>query len=164
MSVSIKMRPPRQRIQRRAVLWWTLRAALLVAILAGALGAAAMIWESSRTWTVPILIGVAAIGLVYTAAVPSWRYAVHRWETTEEAVYAASGWFVRDWRIAPISRIQTVDTRRGPLEQLMGLSTLVVTTASSSGAINIHGLEPEEARAVADRLAEVTQRTEGDAT
>ena len=164
MNVPIALRPPRHRIQRRAVAWWTLRALCLVLPLTGGLAALVLLWEPSRPWTGPLLAIVVLLGAAYTAGVPSWRYAVHRWETTEEAVYAASGWFVRDWRIAPISRIQTVDTTRGPLEQLMGLATLVVTTASSSGAVYIRGLAPADATAAADRLAEITQRTPGDAT
>jgi membrane protein YdbS with pleckstrin-like domain len=146
------------------VAWWTLRALCLVLPVTGALAAAMVVWESSRPWTGPLLVAAAVLGTAYTAAVPSWRYAVHRWETTDQAVYAASGWFVRDWRIAPISRIQTVDTSRGPLEQLMGLATLVVTTASSSGAVYIRGLTPKDATEAAGRLAEITQHTPGDAT
>lgn len=45
---------------------------------------------------------------------PLWCYAVHGWEADDEAVYARSGWVVCEWRIAPIFRIQTVDTVRGP--------------------------------------------------
>ncbi len=164
MQTSISLRPPRHRVQRRAVLWWTLRSLLLTVVLAGALATVYLLWDASRPWTGPAALAVAALGLAHTAAVPSWRYAVHRWETSAEAVYASSGWFVRDWRVAPISRIQTVDTTRGPLEQLLGLSTLVVTTASSSGAVYIRGLAPADATAAADRLAEITQDTPGDAT
>lgn len=164
MNAPIPLRPPRHRVQRRAVAWWTLRAGCLTLAAAGLPAVLYALWEASRPWTGPPAVAAAVLGACYTAAVPAWRYAVHRWETTEEAVYAASGWFVRSWRIAPVSRIQTVDTSRGPLEQLMGLATLVVTTASSSGAVHIHGLAPADATAAADRLAEITQRTPGDAT
>jgi membrane protein YdbS with pleckstrin-like domain len=146
------------------VAWWTIRALCVLLPLTGGLAALYLGWTASRPWTGPLLVATVLLGAAYTAGVPSWRYAVHRWETTEEAVYAASGWFVRDWRIAPVSRIQTVDTTRGPLEQLMGLATLVVTTASSSGAVRIHGLAPADASAAADRLAEITRHTPGDAT
>src|SRR4051794_41629800 len=64
---------------------------------------------------------------------PRWRFAVHRWEAAPDAVYTQSGWFDQERRIAPVSRIQTVDTERGPLEQLFGLSSVTVTTASAAG-------------------------------
>jgi membrane protein YdbS with pleckstrin-like domain len=59
------------------------------------------------------------------------RFRIHRWEVTDEAVYTLSGWLVREWRIAPISRVQTVDTEHGPLQQLLRLATVTVTTASA---------------------------------
>ena len=72
---------------------------------------------------------------------PQWRYRVHRWETSADAVYTQSGWFNQERRIAPISRIQTVDSHRGPFEQLFGLANVTVTTASAAGPLEIHGLD-----------------------
>jgi membrane protein YdbS with pleckstrin-like domain len=60
--------------------------------------------------------------------------------------------------------VQTIDAVRGPLEQLLGLSTLRVTTASSYGAIDIGGLDRETAAQLADALTAITQQTPGDAT
>lgn len=160
----VRLRPPCHRVERRAIALWTARAFCLVLPLAALLGFFHLLWEASRTWVGPLLIAVGVLGAVYAAAMPVWRYAVHRWETTEVAVYSATGWWVREWRIAPVSRIQTVDTVRGPLDQLLGLATLVVTTASSSGALHIRGLAPDTATEAADRLTEITQLTPGDAT
>lgn len=143
---------------------WAARALSLVTPLILVLAACYLLWSASRTWTGPLLVVTGVLGAAYVAVMPPWRYAVHRWEVTDEAVYAAAGWFVREWRIAPLSRIQTVDTVRGPLDQLLGLSTLVVTTASASGAVTIRGLEPGTAREAADRLNRTTQLTPGDAT
>lgn len=163
-QVRIALRPPRHRVQRRAIAWWTLRALALSGALIGVLAAGWLIWEGSRPWTGPLLVAAGLLGVAYAAVMPVWRFAVHRWETTDEAVYAASGWIVREWRIAPVSRIQTVDTQRGPLEQLLGIASLIVTTASSSGPVHIRGLDPADAREAADALGRVTQRTPGDAT
>ena len=88
---------------------------------------------------------------------PQWRYRVHRWEDTDTALYTQSGWITQERRIAPIARIQTVDTHRGPIEQLFRLANVTVTTASAAGPLKIHGL----ARPEADRLvAELTERTQ----
>lgn len=158
------LRPPAHRVERRAIWFWLLRAMCLVIPLLAVLAAAYAWWDAARPVLGPILVGAAALGVLYAAAMPPWRYAVHRWETTAEAVYARSGWYVREWRVAPISRIQTVDTSRGPIEQLLGLATLAVTTASSHGAIYIRGLDEPTAAAAADRLTTITEQTPGDQT
>jgi membrane protein YdbS with pleckstrin-like domain len=108
------------------------------------------------------LVVTALVAAAHVSVMPRWRYAVHRWEAAPHAVYTQSGWFDQERRIAPVSRIQTVDTERGPLEQLFGLANVTVTTASAAGALEIHGLD----RAVADRLVdELTAATqEEDAT
>lgn len=158
------LRPPRHRIERRAVWWWVLRALLTFGLLVVVLAVTAVLWEAARLWLLPPL-GIAAVALILQVAVaPGWRYAVHRWETTDDAVYALTGWYVREWRVAPLSRVQTVDAVRGPLEQLMGLATLKVTTASSSGAVAIVGLDHELAAELAERLTAVTEQIPGDAT
>src|SRR5690242_7054109 len=75
---------------------------------------------------------VLAIAL-HAGVVPLWRYRVHRWEISPEAVFTRTGWMVQQHRIAPISRVQTVDTYRGPLDRLFKLANVTVTTASSAG-------------------------------
>jgi membrane protein YdbS with pleckstrin-like domain len=59
----------------------------------------------------------------------------------------------------PTNRIQHVDVRQGPLEQWLGLSRVLVYTASGMGADGvIPGLNVETAEALRDQLV----RTEGD--
>ncbi len=60
--------------------------------------------------------------------------------------------------------IQTVDAVQGPIEQLLGLATLRVTTASSRGAIDIGGLDKDTAARVAEELTQIAQLIPGDAT
>lgn len=160
----IALRSPAHRVERRAIGLWALQSLIGFGILAGLLTAAYLIVDSARSWLGPILLVVAVWGAVVTVVMPLWRYAVHRWEATEDAVYAASGWVVREWRVVPLSRVQTVDTTRGPLEQLMGLATLIVTTASSRGAVRVPGIDAQVAARTAEELSKITQRTPGDAT
>lgn len=67
-------------------------------------------------------------------------------------------------RIAPISRVQTVDTERGALSRLFGLSTVTVTTASAKGELRIEGLDRDVAARIVHDLTVVTAASEGDAT
>lgn len=159
-----QLRLPRLRIERRAIAWWMLRALIVWGAALAGLLVTAVLWEPARVWLIAPIIAVGMILLAKVVVEPSWRYAVHRWEITEHATYASNGWLVREWRVAPSSRIQTVDAVRGPLEQLLGLSTLRVTTASSYGAIKINGLDRATAEEAATRLAVVAELSEGDAT
>jgi membrane protein YdbS with pleckstrin-like domain len=100
----------------------------------------------------------------YVVVVPQWRYAVHRWEVTDTAVHTQTGWWVRERRIAPMSRIQTVDHVEGALARLFGLASVTVTTASAAGALEIAGLDRARARELVDELTLRADAVEGDAT
>jgi uncharacterized protein len=160
----VRLRPPRNRVERRAVTYWLTNELVTVAVPAVILAVLALLIEPARPWLLLSMGIVLAIGIPYAVAVPFWRYRVHRWEVTEDAVYTRSGWLWQEWRIAPMSRIQTVDTARGPLEQLFRLSSVTVTTASAAGPLKIEGLDHELAADLVERLTETTQAHRGDAT
>ncbi|WP_054816335.1 PH domain-containing protein [Nocardia arizonensis] len=155
---------PAWRPSPRAKRLWGLRAGLfwLIPIVA------VLVWASfdadRRGWQVVALSAALVLGIFNVVAVPLWRYAVHRWEVTDEAVYTRVGWFNQESRVAPISRLQTVDTERGPLERLLGLSTVTVTTASSAGAVRIEALDLSVAEQTVTRLTEIAALHRGDAT
>ncbi|WP_101783128.1 PH domain-containing protein [Nonomuraea indica] len=160
----IALRPPRHRADPRAVHWWTVQGLLLAAPLAGAAAAAYWAFTDRPGW-LGALVGVAGAGLLLAAlAGPRLGYRVERWEVTDEAVYTRKGRLTHTWRVAPMSRVQTVDTARGPLQRMFGLADVTVTTASAAGALRIEGLDHELAAELAARLTMLTQATPGDAT
>ena len=157
------LRDPGNRVSRRAVGYWTARAAadgLVLLAVEAVIGAAAGL---SVIWWLVIPV-TAAVIVAYAAIMPRWRYRVHRWEVTGEAVYTRTGWISVHWRIAPISRIQTIDSHRWLGERVFGLANVTATTASAAGPVHIRGLD----RATADRLLEeltvATGQVAGDAT
>lgn len=155
---------PSWRPSPRAKTLWTVQTALgWLFVLAVLLGWFA-VDDGRRPWQFAALAIVVPVAIVATIAVPRWRYRVHRWEVTEEAVYSRVGWLTQESRVAPISRVQTVDTERGPLERMFGLSTVTVTTASSAGAVRIELLDRPVADSTVARLTEVAARHRGDAT
>lgn len=157
-------RDPAHGVERRAIYWWMLQSvALAVPVIVIAV-IVAVIFDVTRPYAAVVIAVTVLVMLVGVVVEPFWRFRVHRWEATDQAVYARSGWLVREWRAAPLSRVQTVDAIQGPIEQLLGLSTLKVTTASASGAIEIGGLSRETANRVAAELAAITEQTPGDAT
>jgi uncharacterized protein len=157
------LREPRERVSPRARGMW-----LLAALLRSAVVLALVIVAGPVLDLVPVpwwgfaLLGAALAA--YVVVVPQWRWAVHRWEVTETAVYTQTGWWVRERRIAPMSRIQTVDHVEGALSRLFGLATVTVTTASAAGALEIAGLDRDRARALVDELTRRADAVEGDAT
>ena len=160
----MQLRDPAHLVSPRAIAYWTVREVpLWIVVLAGEL----IWWWGARDH--PGLRGIFLALSVLLAAVdlivmPRWRYRVHRWEVTSTAVYTQSGWLVQERRIAPLSRVQTVDTERGPLEQLFRLANVTVTTASAAGPLRIHGLDRAVAEDLVAELTEVTSRSQGDAT
>lgn len=157
-------RPPELGVERRAIVRWMLIALARWGTLLAVLVFVSVLWPASRPWLVVPICAASAVLLTTLFVEPFWRHRVHRWEITHKATYAVTGWFVTEWRVSPVSRIQTVDAVRGPIEQLLGLATLRVTTASSYGSVDIVGLDEETARGAVARLSSLAEITSGDAT
>jgi membrane protein YdbS with pleckstrin-like domain len=151
-------------VSQTAVRYWATRA------LAGwlVIVAAQVVWlvmtSGHRSLHVLALVITVVVAIAHAIVMPQWRYRVHRWEVAPEAVYTRAGWLHQESRIAPISRIQTVDSERGPLEQIFGLANVTVTTASAAGPLEIHGLDRTTAERLVDELTTAAQATRGDAT
>lgn len=160
----VRLRPPRNALDRRVVGWWRSQGALFFASPVFVLVLLGLLIPPARFWLLAPGAVIAVLGLAWVIAMPLWWFKVHRWEVTETAVYTRSGFFWQEWRVAPMSRIQTVDTLRGPLQQMFKLATVTVTTASARGAVKIKGLDHELAASLAEQLTETTQATPGDAT
>jgi membrane protein YdbS with pleckstrin-like domain len=157
------LREPSQRVSPRARTMWRVSSLVEALMTLVALTAFdAFVDAVDLPWWVFALALTAH--LAWAAVVPEWRYQVHRWEVTETAVYTQTGWWARERRIAPMSRIQTVDHAEGAVERLFRLATVTVTTASAAGALQISGLDRDVARRLVDELTLKADAVEGDAT
>ncbi|GAB7066512.1 PH domain-containing protein [Mycolicibacterium hodleri] len=154
---------------RRAPLVWALAAAIPWAVLA----VAQVVWfvldRRSPGWTHTVAAAVTVVGVVtFVVVAPLWRYRVHRWDVSVDvptpAVFTRTGWLVQERRIAPISRVQTVDVHRGPLDRIFGLANVTVTTASSAGAVRIVALDSDVADRIVAQLTDVAAIGDRDAT
>jgi membrane protein YdbS with pleckstrin-like domain len=160
-----RLREPANLVCPRARWWW----------LIGGIGQAIVLAGLQVGWwffdrrdargphvVVAVVVGVLVLG--YLIVMPIWRYRVHRWEVTATAVYTQTGWISQERRIAPLSRVQTVDLTRGPVAQLLRLATVRVTTASAAGHVVIHGLDRDDAATLVERLTAAAAAERGDAT
>jgi uncharacterized protein len=169
MSAPTPVREPVWSLSRKAIALWVAQGAvgtlcyglvvaafwLLVPLDAGAAVAPAR-WAGAAF--------VLAYAVLALAVRPRLRFRVHRWEVTGEAIYTLTGWLTRTWTLVPISRVQTVDVTRGLLQQLFGLATVAVLTASSQGTVRVPHLDLEVARHVADHVARRAEKIRDEAT
>lgn len=93
-----------------------------------------------------LLLGVWGWWLVGRSAA-RWRYAER-----DEDLYIGHGALVRRLVVVPYGRMQYADVQSGPLEQLAGIATLQLHTASPSTRARIPGLPAAEAARLRDRL------------
>jgi membrane protein YdbS with pleckstrin-like domain len=168
-TVAPPVREPAWSLSRSAIgLWVTEGVVSSVALGVGAALVAVFV-PGDLDGPVPALrwlLPLAAVGYaVVTIGIRPWfRFRVHRWEVTGDAVFTRTGWLTRTWTLVPISRIQTVDVTRGVLQQLFGLATVAVLTASSQGTVRIWHLEADVAQRVADDLAHRAEQVRDQAT
>jgi uncharacterized protein len=161
---TIALRAPRHRVSPIAVRYWRMRAIAGWLVVLAAQVAWLIAAGGHRGLHVAGLVATVALGVAHSAVMPAWRYRVHRWETAPDAVYTRAGWFHQESRIAPVSRIQTVDSERGPIEQLFRLANVTVTTASAKGPLKISGLDVDVAERLVDELTTAAAASRGDAT
>ncbi|MFE9728558.1 PH domain-containing protein [Streptomyces sp. NPDC005794] len=154
---------PGHRADRRAVHWWLTQNLLVVVPVLVTLALVARIPEAP-SWLWIVFAALAPLSAAYALLSPWYRYRVHRWEASSEAVCATSGWLTREWRVVPFTRIQTLDTKRGPLMQLFGLSAVTVTTASAAGPVTIVGLDQHQAATMVHDLTERVRALHEDGT
>jgi uncharacterized protein len=130
--------------------------------------AAQVVWgivHPGPAWLHLTLAAVTVVLMVVHIGVrPIWRYRVHRWEISPQAVFTRTGWLVQQRRIAPISRVQTVDIYRGPVDRLFRLANVTVTTASSAGAVHLLALDETVADGVVAQLTDIAALGAEDAT
>ena len=158
------LRAPAHQVSPRAVPFWRVSALLVDLALLAAVVVAWFLVPDLPWWVWPLVGVLAAVEVVHVVAMPTIRFKVHRWEVNDSVVHTREGWLGRQSRIAPLSRVQTVDSRQGALMRMFGLASITVPTASAAGPITIACLDAEVAREVVSRLTAITAASEGDAT
>lgn len=162
--MTVALSDPVHRPSTKAPLVWAISAALpwVAAVVAQ------IVWwvlAPTAGWLHLVAAAATAVGAVLSVAVaPVWRYRVHRWDLDERALYTRTGWLMQERRIAPITRVQTVDTHRGPLDRMFGLADVTVTTASSAGAVRVMALDVDVADRLVARLTDIAALGDQDAT
>jgi membrane protein YdbS with pleckstrin-like domain len=131
-------------------------ATAVVAVIAAVVVVVLIVVDAGTAAWIAGVVGAAAVlaGAVFLVWLwPSLEHRHFRYEVTELGLYVARGWLWRRWQVVPHARIQTVDTKSGPLLRAFGLVAVAVTTAAAGGGTGIPGLEPHAADALIEELA-----------
>lgn len=161
---TVTLSDPAHQVSPRAVSYWRVSALIGDAIPVIGAGIGYALWPDRPWWALLLLVVVVLAAGLHVALMPVVRYRIHRWELTPTAIHTRAGWISTETRVAPLSRVQTVDSHQGALMRLFRLASLTVTTASAAGPISIVGLDQDHARELVAQLTEITGATEGDAT
>jgi uncharacterized protein len=97
-------------------------------------------------------LGFATLWLLLLTAYHPARYRRWRWRLTDLAVELRYGVVTRSQETVPYFRIQQIDIVQGPLDRLLHLSTLQVTTASATGRAALPGIAEDDAPGVRQEL------------
>jgi membrane protein YdbS with pleckstrin-like domain len=163
-SVSPALRPPARLVSPRAVHYWFVRAlAGWIVLIAVQVISWVLDWPVPP-WHAQLLAVTVILAAAHLVVMPRWRYRVHRWELTDDAVYTRTGWWTQEARVAPLSRVQTVDTERGPIGRIFHLTKVTVTTASAAGPLVIDGLDDEVGITLTAAVTAAAQAVRDDAT
>ena len=138
-------------LERRVLLLWRIRAGAAVAlpVLAVTVLTAVTIGPLASA-AVLVLLAVLAAGAVWwwTSLVwRAWRFAVGA-----HALELRHGVLTRRESTIPFHRVQHIDTEAGPLERRLGLTTLVLRTASASSDATVPGIDAADAEGLRTRI------------
>lgn len=149
------MNEPQEKLDPRSRRVWTIGDLLMAVILTVvAWGVTYTLWrfmefDRMATYVVPAAFGVALVAWAFIR--PEIEFRQWRFEIREDEVDLLHGVITRTRQVVPMSRIQHVDTTRGPLQRRYGLATVQFFTAA--GAMEIPQLSAERAEQVRDQIA-----------
>lgn len=147
--------PPEKRLDPKAKKLWIINnligVVVLVAIASGIMVTLHRWRDVGLVWTIgiPVAIAVAACLVAWVDAVV--RYRIWHYEIRPDEVDLQHGLITQRRQLVPMSRIQHVDTRQGPLERRYGLATVLFYTAA--GGMEIPALSVEHAAEVRNQIA-----------
>ncbi len=129
---------------------WGVATLLLTGLASGAVAIVGVATNRPALWWIPGV--VALVGLAWSLVWPGMAWRRWRWDVDELALTLRHGVVVREVQALPFFRIQHVDTTQGPLDRMLGLTAMVVHTASITS--RLPGIDSDEAEALRRDLLE----------
>lgn len=138
-------------LERRVLSLWRVRASMALGIwVALLLAASAAIGQPIGGLVAALVLAVVGGLLVrwWTALV--WR--AWQFRVGAGALHLRHGVLTRRESTIPYHRVQHIDLEAGPLERRMGLTSLILRTASASSDSTVPGIDADEAEALRARI------------
>jgi uncharacterized protein len=136
-------------LDRRVVVVWTVQIAaffLVLAAIALAVDVGARLAGADPPAPPGLVAGLVAVaGGLLAWWYPRVDYRNWRYEVAEDALELRHGVVRRVHSAIPYFRVQHIDVTQGPVERLVGLSRLVVHTASAGTDATIPGIAADDA-------------------
>lgn len=151
-----------ERLDPRVRVVWLVRVVVFAVVAAGGIAFAVGALDG-RPVDSPAVAGVTAFVLVIGLGTgyTELRYRAWGFEVQDDTLYIERGVLVNVQTVVPYVRVQHVDSRRGPLERVLGLGRVVVYTAGSRGAdVSIPGLKADRATEVQQSLRQLAIESE----
>jgi membrane protein YdbS with pleckstrin-like domain len=131
--------------------------AVMLAILAiGEFATLALFGKDLPSWTWIICVAIFAACLVYAVIAPIIFYRRYRYIITSDKVDVRRGIIIVRHTVVPIERIHQVEVVSGPINNMLGLADVNITTAG--GIATIEYLEKDVADTVAEELNRVVEK------
>jgi len=98
-------------------------------------------------------LGAAIVAFVWLWWLIGRRVRSFGYAERADDLLVTSGIMFRRLVIVPYGRMQLVDVKAGPIDRMLGVTTVQLHTAAATTDASIPGLEPDTAAALRDRLA-----------
>ncbi len=142
--------PVERTLDPRIVHVWRIMIAVVLAVPLLVVAVLAFVFLAGLGWL------VALAGFALAALLVGWYPRAHyerwRWQLAPLALELRHGVVVHQREAVPYFRIQQIDITRDPLDRLLGLASLRVTTASATGSATIPGIAAVEAPLLREEL------------
>lgn len=143
-------------LERKVIFPWLLQVTVVVFVLSLGL-LAGVVMDFLPASVLALSVVFEALGAVYLF----YRFNNWSFELREDHLFLDHGVFRRTRSMVPYVRVQHIDTQRGPVYRLFGLSKVVVYTAGSKGAdVTIPGLKIDDASSVQEKLRDLAIESE----
>jgi len=157
----LNLQPPVRQIDADALKAWRLAGGISAAVYA--IVVIGLIWLTIRfDWTpwIAAVAAAAAIAGSYLEAIllPNLRWRRFRYDIHEHEIDLLYGLIIRKRVLIPMTKVQHVDTKQGPILRRYGLATVTFSTAA--GSHFIPALREATAESVRNQIARLARITD----
>lgn len=134
------MNIPQKRLSKDAIKVWIISDVIEILIIFIVLGVLLYLdnrfsWKEWIGWILMAITTIAVIGTVWSFIRPFLLYKTWRYDVNEEFLQLKSGVFVEKNQLVPMTKIQAIATKQGPLLRKYGLCSVSIDTMGTSHTI-----------------------------